>query len=1230
MSTDSPSQRQSDVVQDTVRRGTGRSLVDVFTTTAATFPDRVALDVDGDRLAYVELLGSVRRFAEELEARGIGPGDRVGVQVESGTADLYIAVLGVLFAGACYVPVDAEDPPSRAEHIWDAAGVCAVVGDGLSVTHLTEPLAAQASLTVDDDAWVIFTSGSTGTPKGVAVAHRAAAAFVDAEAELLPVTECDRVLAGLSVSFDASCEEMWLAWRSGAALVPAPRATVRSGAEFGRWLAEHEISVVSTVPTLAAMWPTDALDGVRLLILGGERCPDELGWRLARRCEVWNSYGPTEATVVSTASRVVPGEAVTIGWPLPGWDVAVVDDAGSPVPVGEEGELVIAGVGLGRYLDAKLDKERFAPLPALGWRRAYRSGDVVRETPAGLAFVGRRDGQVKIAGRRVELGEIDAHVQSLAGVAASATVVRTAAGGSDVLVSYITGVVDAPSVRRQLADRLPGSLVPRVVVLDALPLNASGKVDARALPWPAGDGGDGDGGALDGVAAWLAERWAEELGEQRLDGDSDFFALGGTSVAAAKVVSSLRERYPSVGVADVYEHPRLRDLAARLDALSPAAEHVAHVARPSLAWTLGQLAGVLVVLAQRAPTLVIGVLAYNDLTHVRFGPQVSWIWLGLAWVVLASPPSRAGMVMLARRLLLTDLAPGRYPRHGWLAWRLWFVERLSDISPVDNLAGTPWAPAYARLFGVHVGDNVHLATLPPVTGLVSIGAGATIETGVDLHGWWVDGGDLEVGRIDIGPGARIGARSVLMPGACVGEGADVEAGAVVTGSVPPGERWEGSPARPAAGQQQWPPRPARRPSRRWRAMYGLGLAGETILPLLAMAPGLVLVDRWAPSSSAPATWGWEVVRLAPALAALFILCEVAVIAVCYRAAARWLKPGWHPEGGAVSWAGWFTESLVARSFSTLFPLYGSVYARPFLGLLGVRLGVGAEVSHSASINPLVTFGDISFAADDVSFLTAKGGNGWVHVRPIAVGGGSFLGNSAVVPGGGEVGDRALVGVLSTAPSNVPDDTSWFGAPAIELARVPTDADPARTTNPPRSLVLARAAVELVRILLPTSMSIALLTAVWVVLDATGRAAGFPAMAALAPIVLVGAGLVATSATVAAKWALMGRYRPGRHLFWSAFVWRDEIINSCQEQLAAGWLLSSALATPIMTWYLRAMGADVGRNVWFETLAITEFDVVALGDDVVVNRTAVVETHLVHDRVLRIGPTQLGPGATLGP
>ena len=306
-----------------------RTLLGILRETTTTAPDASAIEDDRGALSYRELMAHVNVIAARLHAAGVRRGDRVGVRIPSGSRELYLSILGIIAAGAAYVPVDVDDPDERAALVFSEALVSGVLtADGYSpagapaqtrtvfdaaVPHpSTASFPAVAPPEPSDDAWIIFTSGSTGTPKGVAVTHRSAAAFVDAEASLFlrdePISTSDRVLAGLSVAFDASCEEMWLAWRHGACLVPAPRSLVRSGMDLGPWLSSRRITVVSTVPTLASLWPAEALDNVRLLIFGGEACPPELVNRLAvEGREVWNTYGPTEATVVSSAALLAQG-----------------------------------------------------------------------------------------------------------------------------------------------------------------------------------------------------------------------------------------------------------------------------------------------------------------------------------------------------------------------------------------------------------------------------------------------------------------------------------------------------------------------------------------------------------------------------------------------------------------------------------------------------------------------------------------------------------------------------------------------------------------------------------------------------------------------------------------------------------------------------------------------------------------------------------------------------------
>ncbi|HEX8498390.1 MAG TPA: amino acid adenylation domain-containing protein, partial [Actinomycetales bacterium] len=833
-----------------------RTLLDILRETAARHPAAPALDDGTTVLDYAALLRAVDATADLLRRNGVRRGDRVGVRITSGSNELYVSILAVLRAGAAYVPVDADDPDERADLVFTEAAVSAVVTDGPAVTatgrrgpssgddHLPAP---------DDDAWVIFTSGSTGTPKGVAVTHRSAAAFVDAEARLFvqerPLAPGDRVLAGLSVAFDASCEEMWLAWRHGACLVPAPRALVRSGSDLGPWLVEQQVTAVSTVPTLASLWPSEALQAIRLLIFGGEACPPELADRLAvPGREVWNTYGPTEATVVACAHLLTRGTPVRIGLPLDGWDLAVVDAAQQPVAEGATGELVIGGVGLARYLDPAKDAEKFAPMLTLGWQRAYRSGDLVRAEAQGLVFVGRADDQVKLGGRRIELGEVDAALQSLPGVVGAAAAVRTTAAGNHVLVGYVVPAagteLDRALSLRRLRDALPAALVPQLVPVDDLPTRTSGKVDRDALPWPVtaeGDGQDaGSAGAgwagADSTAGWLAEQWARILGVSPTGVDDDFFDSGGSSLTAAQLVSALRTRFPEVTVADVYENPTLGALADTLDEFTPAVAPESRTVRPVpvraqvVQWLVSVPVATLVGL--RWLTWAAALANAARWWGATWAPATSWWLVAAGWLLLVSPLGRLGVAAAGARLLLRGVRPGSHPRGGSVHLRLWAAETWTAAAGAGNVSAAPWVSYYARALGASVARGVHLHTMPPVTGLLTLGPGCSVEPEVDLAGHWLDGDVLHVGRVRIGAGALVGRRSTLLPGARVGQGAQVAAGSSVSGAVPPGELWGGSPAhRLGVARHDWPTRRPPR-ARPWVLAYGATSAALGALPLV--------------------------------------------------------------------------------------------------------------------------------------------------------------------------------------------------------------------------------------------------------------------------------------------------------------------------------------------------------------------------------------------------------------
>lgn len=1225
-----------------------RTLVEIFRATVEQAGDEPAVDAGAGLLTYAELEEAADVLASALNSHGIGRGDRVGVRVSSGTPDLYVAILGVLLAGAAYVPVDVDDPDERARLVFDEADVAAIIGNDQIVDLRRDGAPREIQEPgLGDDAWVIFTSGSTGTPKGVAVSHRSAAAFVDAESRLFCVEEPlgvgDRVMAGLSVAFDASCEEMWLAWRYGACLVPAPRALVRSGIDVGPWLVANAVTVVSTVPTLVSLWPAESLARVRLLIMGGEACPPELAARLvAPGREVWNTYGPTEATVVACGALLTGEPPLRIGLPLDGWDLAVVDAEGHRVPEGSTGELVIGGVGLARYLDPAKDAATYAPMPTLGWERAYRSGDLVVHDPVGLLFGGRADDQVKLGGRRIELGEIDSALLGLSGVGSAAAAVRRSAAGNQLLVGYLTvdpaGTFSQSDAVTTLRRTLPAALVPRLAVVDALPTRTSGKVDRDALPWPVPGQRDDAVSDLDGTAAWVASLWDEIVGADVTTLDADFFDVGGGSLTAAQLVSRLRTRHPEVVVGDVYERPRLGDQAAWLDSLDPAAGGVAsdRSVRPIPRKTqVGQVVGSLALRCLAAPRWVtwvgsgcefLGLLGVDGLPEIA---GAGWFALALGWVLFVLPPGRMVLAAAVVRLLLRGVEPGEHPRGGKAHLRLWLATRAADELAATGLSGAPLMTWYARLLGAKVGQHVDLHSLPPVTGLLTLGRGCSVEPEVDLTGFWVDGDIVRLGPVRIGADARVGARSTLLPGADIGARAEVAPGSGVFGVVPDGEFWSGSPAVRVTGDARgpWATRPVN--SRAWVAAYAVVAIWLSLIPVLAIGAGLgVPLALGAPESAIGSLLAWLPLGTVVALLVLGLLVWITV-----RIAGLSVRPGVHPVRSRPALSVWATMRVLDEARTWLFPLYSSMLTPIWLRSLGARIGREVEASTVLMVPSLTTVGRQSFLADDTLIGGYELGGGWLRAERVKIGKRAFVGNSGMAAPGRKVPKASLVAVLSAAPrrKTARSGESWLGSPPAPLRRVGADTDASRTYAPPLRLKVARALVELCR-LVPVAVSAALAGMVVLLLVALldQGALGVVLAVLLGGPLLAAAGLLAATVTVLAKWTLVGRHRPGTHPLWSSYIWRNELADTFVEVLGAPWFARAVVGTPMLNVWLRAMGAEIGRGVWCETYWLPEPDLVRLGDGATVNAGSVVQTHLFHDRLFGTDRVVLERGATLGP
>ncbi|RYZ40519.1 MAG: amino acid adenylation domain-containing protein, partial [Myxococcaceae bacterium] len=580
---------------------------------AVRAPEALAVvAADGGTLTYAQLVERAHRLAHFLRKRGIGPEARVGLCLER-SPDLVVALLGILHAGAAYVPLDSAYPAERLAHMVETSGIrlllvhaptrATLSGAPVEVVCLDEAREAIAACSAEAPrvdlpreaaAYVLYTSGSMGQPKGVVMSHRALANYSRAASRYSPMSPGERLLQFASISWDTSGEELYTCLTQGGTLVLRPSGQVEAPEAFLAWCEARGITQLN-LPT--AFWHelVASLEeghgrlprGLRWLIIGGERAvPERVAqWmqRVGTAVPLINTYGTTEVMAVATSLDLTAhaqpeGREVGIGRPVLNVSTYVLDAERRPVPVGVTGELYVGGEGVARgYLDQPaLTAERFVPDPFASepGQRLYRSGDLARWRADGtLEYRGRGDAQVKVRGYRIEPGEIEAALLRHPGLHEGLVVVREDVPGDTQLVAYAVPragqTLELAELKGWLAQRVPAFMVPQsVVVLSGLPLLPNGKVDRRALPPPqvtrSPDTADRP------RTPWeekLSALWKELLRLEHVGVHDDFFALGGHSLLATRLVSRLRSALQvELPLRTLFEFPTLSALAARLKA----------------------------------------------------------------------------------------------------------------------------------------------------------------------------------------------------------------------------------------------------------------------------------------------------------------------------------------------------------------------------------------------------------------------------------------------------------------------------------------------------------------------------------------------------------------------------------------------------------------------------------------------------------------------------------------
>ena len=570
--------------------GPGLTLLERIEEQVKRAPGAVAVACEGEALTYAELARRAEALARRLARLGVGPEARVAICAER-SPRLLVAVLGVLAAGGAWVPLDPAHPRQRLGLILEDCGARILLSErplsgllspcGATVVLLDGEPGEEAAPPLyrarpENLAYVIYTSGSTGRPKGVEVRHQGLANYLASMAARPGLGPGDVVAAVTTVAFDIAVTELLLPLTVGARIELVSRRTAGDAALLAAALESCGATCLQATPATWTLlveggWP--GRPGLRALC-GGEALPRSLADRLLPRvAELWNVYGPTETTVWSAALQLGPGEGtVPVGSPLANTTFYLLGPYGEPVPLGVMGELAIGGDGLARGYRRRPDltAERFVPDPfGAPGARLYRTGDLARRLPDGtLELLGRIDHQVKVRGFRIEPGEIEAVLLEQPGIREAVVVAREDRPGDRRLVAYVAGdAVESSVLRERLGRRLPAVMVPAAfVALGSLPKNPNGKIDRRALPAPEEPGSPNPGAVpRDPLEEVIADLWAELLGRPRVGVDESFFALGGNSLLATRLVSRLREVFGiELRVRALFEGPTVAELARRV------------------------------------------------------------------------------------------------------------------------------------------------------------------------------------------------------------------------------------------------------------------------------------------------------------------------------------------------------------------------------------------------------------------------------------------------------------------------------------------------------------------------------------------------------------------------------------------------------------------------------------------------------------------------------------------
>lgn len=1263
------------------------SLVDLFKNSVGLNGSKVALIFEAQTLTYLELDQWSDQIAAYIGAQGIKNGAFVGVWQPRGLA-LHALILGIVKSGAAYVPLDREMPEERVQTVMEEVGASACFSDAdvrlncpvfkvPSFDRTLRDCKVPSGPTPDDAAYVLYTSGSTGKPKGIPILHRHICHLVRSEQTVIGIQPTDKVYQGFSVSFDMWCEETWISYYAGVTLWVADATTAKSIDELSDILKAQQITVLHAVPSLLAVMDDD-IPTLRLINAGGEACTTSVlnRWSKPGKNIFYNSYGPTETTVTSTMVPLVPGDAITIGGPLPNYNLAVIDDAFNILPIGQQGQLIISGPGVcnGYVNRPDLTKEKFLEKPAtlneLPGRTIYLSGDaVVMQADGTIDFHGRLDDQVKLRGYRIELGEIEVKLYELGGIATAVVALKRDANVQDQLVGYVTVKpgyeFDPQQARLELAKFLPPYMVPLVIVtVDKMPRLSSGKIDRKSLPVPeellsVPVQEEIKVDASDSVEYRVMAGLAHVFPGRQITKDADFFTdLGGHSLLAATFSSWLRKEafMPQASLKDIYTKRPISQLIHTWEAAEAKEksqgkkEKVAFNKVPALRYFLCGLAqafSLLVIYGLFAVQIFVPYLGYYYVVaKTESGSADKGIAIITALVLFCLiPPFFSILGIASKWLLVGRVKEGDYPLWGGFYFRYWLTNNILRLIPSQFMNGTPLYPFYLRLLGVKIAPDAQISAITiGVHDLLEIGKDASVSSQVVLNNTWVENGLLKIRKITIGDHAYIGSNAVINGGCHIEDWGELQDQSHLQNgqTIKSYEVWKGSPAEKVAVKDLssivQPLNVTYVKRKTFAFLFTLLLIIFPIFILIPLLPVIMILNYMDLNSP---DYNFNYFVHVPLLT-LFYVAVYSVETILFSRILLWgIKPGTYPLFGPIYIRKWLSDQLISVSLIVLHPIYATVFVSSFFRLLGAKIGKNTEISTASNVtHTMLEIGDESFIADAVNLGEEDIRGQRLILETTKVGNGTFVGNSALVPQGYVLGDNMLIGVLSVPPTpeqleNGTQAGDWFGSPAISLPRRQSSGDyPASlTTTPSIGRKLSRGIVELIRIILPETVVICC-SVLFIAYchDLVKDRTLFQILGQLPKLpfyYLFYMGLPAVIVTILLKWITVGKYKIEQKPMWTDKVWRSEAITTTYEALAVPFFMEYLKGTPFLPMVLRLFGVKIGKRVYLNTTDFTEYDMISIGDDTALNEDSGAQTHLFEDRVMKVGSVKIGARCSIG-